>query len=166
MDTCAHHVGPREYGPFPTIEHRQLFTQPPRSPILRSSWAIIPRNVYANWPIWGCAVPTRSVRCPSHSGARRNNATGCRGRDPDRTRSGPPEGGRSPKAPVKAIAYALNYALKSKLPLFTEVPRRGILGTSRRSTGSGIMLVVEKARTRLHTQSGIGKEQALGCSTS
>ncbi len=24
MDTCAHHVGPREYGPFPAIEHRQL----------------------------------------------------------------------------------------------------------------------------------------------
>src|SRR5215216_2730510 len=31
MDTCAHHVGPREYRPFPAIEHRQLFTQPPRA---------------------------------------------------------------------------------------------------------------------------------------
>ena len=28
METCAHHVGPREYRPFPAIEHRRLFTQP------------------------------------------------------------------------------------------------------------------------------------------
>ena len=51
-------------------------------------------------------------------------ATGCRGRDPDRARSGPLEVGRSLKAPVKVIAYAL----KSKLPLFTESPRVCILG--------------------------------------
>jgi hypothetical protein len=38
----------------------------------------------------------------------------------------PPEGGRSLKASVKAIAHALG----SKLPLFTELPRRIILGNS------------------------------------
>jgi hypothetical protein len=41
MDTCAHHVGPREYGPFPAIEHQQLFTQPPKSTILRRSWVLL-----------------------------------------------------------------------------------------------------------------------------
>src|SRR5829696_5030759 len=27
MDTRAHHLGPREYGPFPAIEHRQLLNR-------------------------------------------------------------------------------------------------------------------------------------------
>jgi hypothetical protein len=39
MDTCAHHVGPREYVLFPAIEYKQLFTHLPISAILRSSGA-------------------------------------------------------------------------------------------------------------------------------
>ena len=39
MDTCAHHVGPREYRVFPAIEHRRLFTQVPRREILGSPYA-------------------------------------------------------------------------------------------------------------------------------
>src|SRR5215217_3834472 len=73
MDTCAHHVGPREYGPFPAIEHRQLFTQPPRSPILRRSWAI--NETFTRTGPSGDALSPRGMYAyPSHSGARRNSS--------------------------------------------------------------------------------------------
>ena len=49
-------------------------------------------------------------------------------------------------------------------PLFTQRPRRGVLGTSRRSMGSGIMFVVERVRTRLERA---GWERSKpGCTTS
>src|SRR5918998_5088326 len=90
MDTCAHHVGPREYRPFCAIEHRQLFTQPPRSPILRSSW-----------PIGGCAVPRRGVSCPSHSRARRNSSAS----DPSTKEKGVSENQQDGSQPTVVLVH-------------------------------------------------------------